>query len=937
MRKDGTDVAGVGLPAGTKIGKYEIVQRHAMGGQAIVYKAYDALLDRHVAIKQISTHLAADTQFMERFRREAQILAKLGAEQPCIVTIHDLIQDEQGLFIVMEFIEGHTLAKIMADTNGPTENKAALQILWRLAGALHAVHAAGIIHRDIKPGNVIIGEGLWPTIMDFGVAASVSGQTSMVLGTTRYMAPELFNGGVVDGRADMYSLGFIMYELLLGKPKFDEIFSDVVRDERSATMRWMKWHGNAAVQAPLLHEIAGGVPVALSHIVARMIAKNPDERFESMEALGKAIKGAFSPRSRGGAPRAVVAPPPSMASAGFMTAGAAPGAADAASGAAGASSSLATDGEPSFDPEPTVRLPKSTLSLRTKLILLGTVLVGLLVLVIVLHQKSAREQAEFEAMVNRIYKPVEESYGNDKWQETVDAYEALRKKAQANQDIVNTVQFAKAKTMVRLSRGHLAVAADDWGEAFNASGRARDALNELESRFADSLDPKSQKQLDRWIDTMSDEIKDFGKANLVIRTWEDFARQIGSLIKNKRYDQALEKLRPEKLELSGLEISAAKDTQIVEWRSEIKQRQFMEAFRAIAKRAEDLLKAGQLDGAKIEFTKAKAKMRSDQAVAVLPDAAYRDQRVKELDGRIAVIDQAQREGKLERALTVADRNGDPVAIMKAIDDLVAFRPGHKDNAALIKRKNDIITAESRKQLLARTTDPARASQSVPELRKWLADHPDDALVQARLAELEKGLDMAARISAFTQAYRAGKWAEAIPLGKALYKYPSASLGMTRQELGAMLNECDVQILWAEAETLRKAGKIREAIPKYEDVLRKKPEWREKIMRMVDSMTQGLNYDSAIAAAKEAFARKDYAEAIRMAKKALEIRPTSVDAVMIVTNSRYEQQMAQGRAREEQKDWKGALAYYTIAFGIKKDPAARQKMDEMKEKIKGEDS
>ena len=130
---------GVGLPEGSKIGKYEVVERHGIGGQAIVYKCYDRTLDRFVAAKQISPHLAEDPKFVERFRREAQILAKLGAEGNSIVAIHDLLEEPQGLFIVMEFVQGNTLETILRDTNGPTEAKAALQILWRLAATPKSV------------------------------------------------------------------------------------------------------------------------------------------------------------------------------------------------------------------------------------------------------------------------------------------------------------------------------------------------------------------------------------------------------------------------------------------------------------------------------------------------------------------------------------------------------------------------------------------------------------------------------------------------------------------------------------------------------------------------------------------------------------------------------------------------------------------------------
>jgi len=299
----------VGLQPGTKIGKYEVILRLAVGGQAIIYKCRDPVLGRDVAIKQISTHLAEDTGFLERFRAEAQVLARLGSEQPEVVIVHDLVEDTQGLFIVMEFVSGTSLETTLCNNPGPVELKAALQILWRLCAALHSVHAAGIIHRDIKPSNIIITEGLRPKITDFGVAATSSSQASMVLGTTKYMAPELFGGGPVDGRADMYSLGFVTYEMLIGREKFNEIFADIVRDRHAESLRWMKWHSNNQVVAPPLHEVNPVVPASLSSIVARMTAKDPGDRFESMESLGRAIKRSFSAHARGGG--AVSVAPPS--------------------------------------------------------------------------------------------------------------------------------------------------------------------------------------------------------------------------------------------------------------------------------------------------------------------------------------------------------------------------------------------------------------------------------------------------------------------------------------------------------------------------------------------------------------------------------------------------------------------------------------------------
>jgi len=459
MVEENVQQGGVGLPAGTKLGKYEIREKIAIGGQAIVYKGYDALLDRFVAIKQISSHLAEDPKFLERFRKEAQILARLGAEEPAIVTIHELLEDPRGLFIVMEYVEGRRLEAILEESPGPIESKAALQILWRLAGALYAVHANGIIHRDLKPSNIIVGEGLRAVITDFGVAASITGQTSMVLGTTKYMAPELFAGGDVDGRADMYSLGFIAYEMLAGRPKFKEIFSDIVRDHHAEALRWMKWHGNESVQAPPLHEVNPQIPLALSNIVARMMAKDLSQRFESMEALGRAIKMSFSPRARaaGGAP--------------MVAAPAAPGKV----GPGDEGDELDVQPEPSA----TAPLPKSSLSLRTKVILVGVILltgIGFGVAWgIRSHLQNLERLNSAAGRYERIWKLYDKEF---KYDEALKEIDALRKA------FADSPESDRASVIAHLCRGHLLVAKastkEDWDKAAATENDAKEELKRVQ-------------------------------------------------------------------------------------------------------------------------------------------------------------------------------------------------------------------------------------------------------------------------------------------------------------------------------------------------------------------------------------------------------------------------------------------------------------------------
>jgi len=516
-----------GLPIGSKIGKYEIRRKLDVGGQATVYKCYDEMLDRYVAIKQISPALAEDPKFVERFRREAQILARLGAEQPAVITIHELVQEPKGLFIVMEFVEGHTLETVLRDTPGPIEIKAALQIVWRLAAGLNAVHSAGIIHRDIKPSNILVAEGLKVKITDFGVAATVTGQTSMLLGTTKYMAPELFEGQQADGRADMYSLGFIAYEMLVGRPRFNEIFADVVRDRHSESLRWMKWHGNAKVAAPPLHEVNPAVPRALSDIVARMIAKDPNERFESMEALGRAIRRNFSPRGK--AVSGAAAPPcgPMRERTSKL------GAAEVAGGDQLADAA-ADELEVALVAPPTAALPKKSLSTRTKVVLGAAVLVAVIAIGIVVGYQWQRARWQVQASAAEMYSAARKAY------ERGDYVDAAKRFARLQKDFPDTRQAVQASVMERLALAHKAVLDGDWAAAKSAEDAAAELIKKIQSRY-DSLD--------EWTRRRGEEIREFGEYRISTRIFAEAmaeARQAADRgrIAGGRAPCAAEKTRP---------------------------------------------------------------------------------------------------------------------------------------------------------------------------------------------------------------------------------------------------------------------------------------------------------------------------------------------------------------------------------------------------------
>jgi predicted Ser/Thr protein kinase len=259
------------------VGRYEVDSLLGRGGMSSVYSAFDRTLGRDVAIKVLAAELVEDEVFVERFDREARAAASLSHRN--VVAVFDSGVDGGARFIVMERVRGRTLSTVLRD--GPLPVELAVEIALRVAQALGAAHARGIVHRDVKPGNVMVGDGGKVKVLDFGIARALAAtsltRASTVIGTAGYLSPEQANGGPLDARSDLYGLGCVLCEMLTGRPPF-------VADSAAALVNQ---HVTRPPDPP--SRLRPEVSPALDQVVLRCLAKDPGERYERAEALSAAL------------------------------------------------------------------------------------------------------------------------------------------------------------------------------------------------------------------------------------------------------------------------------------------------------------------------------------------------------------------------------------------------------------------------------------------------------------------------------------------------------------------------------------------------------------------------------------------------------------------------------------------------------------------------
>ena len=269
--------------------RYELEEVVGHGGMSTVYRAHDSLLERNVALKVLHQQYNEDEDFVERFKREARSVAQL--QHPNIVTVIDRGEEDGRQYIVFEFIDGENLKELVV-RKGRLGLRDALEIALEVARGLAFAHEHGLVHRDVKPQNVLLNGDGRAKVTDFGIARSLDvehgvTQTGTILGTSNYIAPEQASGQPVDAHTDVYSLGIVLYEMLTGEVPFPgESFVAVA----------MK---HIQEPSPNVLDVRGDVPLRVAEMIDRALEKDPEHRFPTMDAFAAEIEASLAELDRG--------------------------------------------------------------------------------------------------------------------------------------------------------------------------------------------------------------------------------------------------------------------------------------------------------------------------------------------------------------------------------------------------------------------------------------------------------------------------------------------------------------------------------------------------------------------------------------------------------------------------------------------------------------
>ncbi|MGB2754715.1 MAG: protein kinase [Phycisphaerae bacterium] len=840
------------LKPGVKLGKYEVREQVAAGGMAVIYKAYDPSLDRHVAIKQIAPHLAQDERFVERFRSEAQMLARLSSSQANIVNVHELIEQDGQLYLVMEYVEGTTLRAIM--DRGPVPLQTGLGVLLSTALGLRAMHAQGIVHRDLTPMNIMMARDGALKITDFGLIGHSGGRTSLPMGTTKYMAPEMFTGAPVDPRADLYSLGLIAYEMFAGLEKFAQVFKDVLRDERAQQVRWMHWHANAGLKVPSLKEVQPGVPPLISKIVDRMMEKDPSKRFASAEQIIRWLRRIFVMHVQGKSislTDSETLEKEMEAEASVVPAVRAPGKGPAGRGGAEVPAVV----------EKTAPLPQPKLTWK-KAAVYGAVIAGPLVLLAVgLLIWNHYHWAGIQERARTAIREADVLYDQGQWPDAAAAYDNIKREYA---DLKSYAVYAHLKSL--MARAENALAKKEWDEADRAWDEA--AKNGATSNWSHG----------------------FQERLAASRNVEQRVAEAKRAEQAQKYEEAIALL--EHLRVSYPDANKYAGEDLAEWITDLQYKQVNREYNQKMLDGKTALEKGLLD----------------EAVRLFQEA----RRIRETPEVVELIQTVTKRKEFTRLEVTGDRYAADRKWAEAADayaKALAIQPSEA-----VKKKMDNAKAENLANVaraLMAAGVPAEARKKWSEVLQYNPQHPE-ALREVRKYENREQLET--YISAGDEAMAQKQWEPAVRSYEDALKLLDPSDAQTEriQEQIAEARyetfmgrgrEALARQAWEEARAALNQAKAEKDSPEVNDLLARLTDDQAFYQRL-DLAKELMAQGSIVPALKEL-------EAIQKVRDNQEVRN-------YINEARYGMHLAKGKYYLSQNEPATAIGYLKLARDLAND-------------------
>jgi serine/threonine-protein kinase len=877
-----------GLGPGERIGKYEVLGPLAAGDRATVYRCHDPLLDRDVAVKHIPAPLAQDPAFLERFRREARVLARLGAQQPAIIAIHELLEEDRGLFVVMEMFPGRPLESMLAEGPGPSDPKAALQIVWRVAAGLKAVHEAGIVHGNLAPSNILIGEGLRVKITDFGMG--LGGASAG--GATPYAAPELLEGRPIDGRTDQYSLGMIAYEMFLGRARFNEAFADVIGDGQDAANRWDAWHTNDQVHAPRLGQVLPHLPAALSQVVATMMAKYPQERFEDMEHLGRAIRLAFSPK-RPAAAQAMPTPAELAEGEETLVIGHRFGAPAEAEGQA----PWTLTPRPLEAPPGLSTRAKVALSVTAAAVVLVAGL-GLLVATAIQHQRRlARAQEQYQA--------AEQLYQQGQYEQAAAGMDWV------GHEFAGADPAAKAAVMSDLARAAKAIRQEQWQVAADRLDGAKGRLDAMSARRGELME---------WATTARPLAQALADQLAQARAFAEAIEQARAALAAGEPAVARRILQDQ---LAAMELTADQREPLDGLRRELDIADFRGDFAAVLAQADQRMQEDNFAAAQEALALLQSLLGSTRVLPLAtPDRQAIQEQLLAAQQRLAV--EQQLPALLQQAAQAAQA-GDVPAELTALQKAQEFSTDPQRAARILQLRAQVAMRVAQEH---RQRGDLEQAQAV--LRGVLGDsasqtQPDDppALTEARRAmQRIQGLIRRADLMRSAEAKLA-----AGQLAGAVADLEAAQRVVDDEEVQGRLRMARYRLEIRHADELASQRQYDQAIDAYQKARQISPESPSDVDARIAQMSRQREYQALLDQGRAAIDQQEWDEAVRL----LNLAKSLVDdpeVNQLLSGARYRQNVNLGRRAISRRDYSAARGYLNLAKRINDTQEVNQLLEEV---------